>query len=57
MKIRWRAFASDIREAIPPKEVRKQFGIYHPISTSVSLRADLAEDLKKALSLKFARTP
>lgn len=53
LDIEWKAVAPKIQDGISAAVVRSQFGIHHPLSTSVSIRADHAEKLKAALTEKF----
>lgn len=45
LSINWKATANNLNEGIKPDIVREQFGIYHPLSTSVTI------DTKKGLKL------
>lgn len=37
LRVKWRWTVQDLRDGIPPDRVREKFGIYHPVSTSVSI--------------------
>jgi len=51
--VRWHSVAKKLNEAMPAEQVRKDFGIYHPISTSVSMDADNGKRLVEALTERF----
>ena len=52
--VQWKAVARRLSDGMPAKEVRRDFGIYHPISTSVSIGAVEGEKLLARLSERFA---
>ena len=51
--VSWKATASRLKDGIRPDRVRNEFGIYHPISTSVSIEAAKAMGLLVKLSSMF----
>lgn len=53
LSISWKATAPKLRDGIPPDKVRSDYGIYHPISTSVSIDATKAKGLLARLSAMF----
>jgi hypothetical protein len=53
LSVRWRAVAKKLNEAIPAEYIRNEFGIYHPISTSVSMNPEGGKRLTAALSERF----
>lgn len=53
ISVKWRAIAPRLAEGISAEEVRREFNIYHPISTSVSLSAGDGERLCQRLSERF----
>lgn len=54
LSISWKATAPSLKAGIPPDVVRAVYGIYHPISTSVSIDAAKAKGLLARLSSVFA---
>jgi hypothetical protein len=54
LKIHWQAAAYKLSEGLSPDIVRKEFDIYHPLSTSVSMDSDKAKRLIDALSDRLA---
>lgn len=53
ISIRWNATARELRDALTPDEIRRDFNIYHPISTSVSMNATNGKKLIAKLSERF----
>ena len=53
--IEWKATARKLSEGLSADETRRQFNIYHPISTSVSMSASDGKRLLDYLSKRFAR--
>lgn len=53
LKVNWRAVAKQLSDGIPPDVVRRDFGVYHPISTSVSIKAIDAEKLIRRMNETF----
>ncbi len=51
--ITWKSVASKLSDGIAPDKVYKDFGIYHPVPTSVSIADDDAKRLITALNEKF----
>lgn len=51
--VKWKATARQLSDALPAEEVRRAFGIYHPISTSVSMSASDGKKLLDHLSKRF----
>lgn len=49
LSVRWSAVAKKLSEAMPAERIRTEFGIYHPISTSVSMSAESGKRLIEAL--------
>jgi hypothetical protein len=56
LSINWKATAQSLSEGLPPNEVREHFGIYHPISTSVSINQSKGEKLIKNLNERFGNS-
>jgi hypothetical protein len=55
LDITWKAVARNISEGISPDEVRAEFGIYHPVSTSVRIDSENARQLVNKLNRVFAK--
>lgn len=55
LTVKWQATAPHLKDGLPAEEIRKEFGIYHPISTSVSINYAAGKRLIKRLSEKFGR--
>ena len=53
LKVVWQATAKDLKYGISPKDVKERFGIYHPISTSVSIDYKKGEKLINELTKRF----
>lgn len=53
--IDWKTIAPRLEDGIRPAVVRKEFGIYHPIPTAVSIPEKKARELIQALDEKFGR--
>jgi hypothetical protein len=53
LSVRWKATAKKLSEAMPAERIRNEFGIHHPISTSVSMSAQNGKRLIKALTERF----
>lgn len=53
IEIFWKATASQLSEGIKPETVRDKYGIYHPISTSVTIDENKAKKLIESLNQKF----
>jgi hypothetical protein len=53
LAVKWHAHAQRLADGISPEQLRTQFGIYHPISTSVSIDFGRARTLVDALSQRF----
>ena len=53
INITWKAVAKSLSEGLAPEVVRNQFGIYHPISTSVSINRQNGLLLINELSHRF----
>jgi len=51
--INWKAAAPSIKQGLRADIVRKEYGIYHPVSTSVKINAEKAHRLVEALNRKF----
>jgi len=54
LTIEWKAKAPHLDDALPAAEVRTRFGIYHPVSTSVTIDRQKADALVQELSRRFA---
>jgi hypothetical protein len=54
--IEWKATARNLQNGLSSDVIRKEFNIYHPISTSVSIHMQDGERLIKELSHSFANT-
>lgn len=52
--ISWKATAKKLSEALPAEEIRRDFGIYHPISTSVSISSADGRSLLSRLTERFS---
>jgi len=55
LKVRWKAVTTDLAQALPAETIRKDFDIYHPLSTSVSIDPDSGRRLLDALSQRFGK--
>lgn len=53
LRICWKATAKSLSDGMPADMVRNEFGIYHPISTSVSINEQNGKRLVDALSKRF----
>jgi hypothetical protein len=53
LSVTWKATAHLLSDAISADEIRKEFSIYHPISTSVSMDQIRGQQLLDKLSAKF----
>jgi hypothetical protein len=53
LAIKWKATASHLTDALSAEEVRKEFGVHHPIRTSVSIKHADGKRLIERLSEKF----
>ena len=51
--VKWKATAAGLSQAVSADFIRNEFGIYHPISTSVSINSDRGKRLIKHLSEVF----
>jgi hypothetical protein len=51
--VAWKAVAKKLSEGFPAEEVRREFQIYHPISTSVSMDPGRGKRLLENLSTRF----
>ncbi len=54
LAVKWKAVASDLSFGLPADEIRQQFGIYHPISTSVSMNPLYGKRLVDRLTAQFS---
>jgi hypothetical protein len=54
LKVNWKCVAQRLQDGIPPDIVREKFGIYHPVSTSVSINPGNCERLKKHMQQEFS---
>jgi hypothetical protein len=52
--IDWKATARNLSDGLSAEEIRRQFNIYHPISTSVSMSTSDGRKLLDCLSARFA---
>ena len=57
LAVKWKATAKTLAEAMPADQVRTQFGIYHPIRTSVSVNRENGRRLVEALTERFNSKP
>ena len=55
LAVGWKAVAPSLADEISPSEVREDFGIHHPVSTSVSIKPARADALIRELDRRFAR--
>jgi hypothetical protein len=53
LSINWKAVAKQLSDGIIPSEVREKYGIYHPISTSVSIDVFKSRNLIQALNQRY----
>jgi hypothetical protein len=53
LSIRWAAVAPNLNEGIPPEELRRVYGLFHPLSTSVPVDALKAKSLINAMQKKW----
>ncbi len=53
ISIIWKAVAKNLEDGVKPKDIREQFDIYHPISTSVRINPKNAERLIEKLNSTF----
>lgn len=53
LSVAWKATAATLSDGVPPDEIRKRFGIYHPVSTSARIAERKAEELIGYLSERF----
>lgn len=53
LTINWKATADNLSEGMKPDVIRDQFGIYHPLSTSVTIETNKGKKLLNALTEKF----
>jgi hypothetical protein len=53
IRVKWHAIATKLEQSMPAEQVRKDYAIYHPISTSVSIDPIDGKKLIEALSLRF----
>ena len=53
LNIRWIAKANSLEEGISSKDIKKNFGIYHPVQTSSAIDDEKGEKLIKAIEEKF----
>ena len=55
LDVKWKRTAARLEFAIPADVVRKEWGIYHPVSTSVSIDPDKAKKLTRFMDEQFER--
>ena len=55
LSITWKAVAQQLKDGLPPDEIRERFDIYHPVSTSVKIADRKAEALLALLSQRFSQ--
>lgn len=53
LDVAWKASATRLDMAIPADVIRREYGIYHPVSTSVSIDPDKARNLIRAIDQRF----
>lgn len=53
LKVEWKAVTSDLQNGLRPDEIRDAFGIYHPVSTSVSIDPVKAKGMLKRMNEQF----
>lgn len=56
ISVEWRATARTLSNSLPAEEIRREFNIYHPISTSVSINKSDGEKLLVRLSEFLSRS-
>lgn len=54
LHINWRSTAKSLKDGISPTRVREDFGIYHPVSTSVSIDSKKCQNLINLLKEQFS---
>jgi len=54
LSIKWRSTARSLRQAVTAEYIRNEFGIYHPISTSVSIATQSGRRLTRHLDAAFS---
>jgi hypothetical protein len=52
--VKWRATAKQLEQGLPAEEIRREFNIYHPVSTSVSMNTENGKKLLARLSERFS---
>ncbi len=55
LSINWQVVSEKLHDGIKPSNVKEKFGIYHPISTSVSIDEFKAKNLIKYIAEKFKK--
>ena len=53
LAVRWKSVAKTLSNAMSAERIRTEFGIYHPISTSVSMNVENGKRLVQALTKQF----
>ena len=53
ISVSWKAVARKLSEALPAEDIRRDFSIYHPISTSVSMNSEQGKRLLVRLTERF----
>ncbi|MPS47750.1 hypothetical protein [Methylobacillus sp.] len=55
LNIEWKAYAKNLSDGVSAREIWKDFNIYHPVSTSVSIDEEKGAKLIQRLNEKFGR--
>lgn len=53
LDVAWKAYANRLDKAIQADVIRREHGIYHPVSTSVSIDPEKAQNLIRAMDQRF----
>jgi len=56
-RAKWKATAPKLTDGLSAEEIRREFNIYHPISTSVSMSVADGKKLLVRLSGRFGAQP
>lgn len=55
LNIKWKAYAKNLSDGVSASEIWKDFDVYHPVSTSVSIDEEKGARLIQRLNEKFGR--
>jgi hypothetical protein len=53
LNVSWRCVAPNLTGTFSARKIRQDFGIHHPIRTSISIKDELAKNLIEALNAEF----